>query len=69
MVVKLKCERSIVFPVTGNLYSLCGYRVDCSTRRDAGAVLAPGNPPNKPVVDINDYHCAAGHSSRPWSSK
>ena len=60
--VKLKSERSIVFPLTGNLYSLYGYRVDCSTRGDACAVLAPGKLPNKPVMDIHDYHCAAGHS-------
>ena len=60
--VKLKSERPIVFPLTGNLYSLYGYRVDCSTRRDARAALAPGKLPNKPVVNINDYHCATGHS-------
>ena len=35
---KLKSERSIVFPLAGNLYSLYGYRVDCSTRGDACAV-------------------------------
>ena len=40
--VKLKSERSIVFPLTGNLYSLYGYRVDCGIRGDACAVLAPG---------------------------
>ena len=62
IVVKLKYERSIVFPLTGNLYSLYGYLVDCSTRGDACAVLAPGKLPNKPVVNINDYHCVAGHS-------
>ena len=62
VVVKLKSERSIVFSLTGNLYSLYGYLVDCSTREDACAVLAPGKPPNKPVVNINDYHCATGHS-------
>ena len=62
IVVKLKSERSIVFPLTGNLYSLYGYRVDCSTRGDTCAVLAPGKLINKPVVNINDYHCAAGHS-------
>ena len=61
IVVKLKSERSIVFPLTGNLYSLYGYRVDCSTTGDSCAVLAPGKLPNKPVVNINDYHCAAGH--------
>ena len=60
--VKLKSERSTVFPLTGNLYSLYGYRVDCSTRGDAWAVLAPRKLSNKPVVNTNDYHCAAGHS-------
>ena len=62
IVVKLKSERSIVFPLTGKLYSLYGYRVDCSTRGDACVVLAPGKLPNKPVVNINDHHCAAGHT-------
>ena len=62
IVVKLKSERSIVFPLTKNLYSRYGYRADCSTRGDACAVLAPGKLPNKPVVNINDYHGAAGHS-------
>ena len=53
IVVKLKSERSIVFSMTGNLYySLYGYRVDCSTRRDTCAVLALGKLPNKPVVNI-----------------
>ena len=51
-----------MFPCTGNLYSLYGYRVDRSTRGDACAVLATRKLPNKPVVNINDYHCAAGHS-------
>ena len=67
--VKLKSERSIVFPLTGNLYSLYGYRVDCSTRGNACAVLAPRKLPNKPVVNINDYHCAAGHSHGPLLRK
>ena len=63
IVVKLTFERSIVFPLTGNLYGLYGYRVDCSTRGDACAVLAPGKLPIKPVVNIiNDYHCAAKNS-------
>ena len=48
--------------LTGNLYSLYGNRVNCSTRGDACAVLAPGKLPNKPVVNINDYHCTAGYS-------
>ena len=69
IIVKLKSERSIVFPLTGNLYSLYGYRVDCSTRGNACAVLAPRKLPNKPVVNINDYHCAAGHSHGPLLRK
>ena len=31
IVVKLKSERSIVCPLTGKLYGLYGYRVDCKT--------------------------------------
>ena len=31
IVVKLRSERSIVFPLTGTLYRLYGYRVDCSS--------------------------------------
>ena len=46
MVVKLKFERLIVFPLTGNLYSLYGQRVDCSTRGDTCAVHAPGKLQN-----------------------
>ena len=38
-----------------------GYRVDCSSRESACVVLAPGQPPNEFAIDINDYHCAAGH--------
>ena len=48
IIVKLKSERSIVFLLTGNLYSLYGYRVDCNTREDSYAVLAPGNCPTSP---------------------
>ena len=62
VVVKLKSERSIVFPLGGTLYSLYGYRVDGSNRENACAVLAPRQLPNKPAIDINDYQCAAGHS-------
>ena len=63
IVVKLnKSERSIVFPLTGKLCSLYGYRIECSTREDACAVLAPEKLPSKPVVNLNDHHCAAGHS-------
>ena len=62
IVVNLKSKHSIVFPLTGNLYSLYGYRVACSTRGDDCAVLTPGKLPNKPAANINDYHCAARHS-------
>ena len=62
VVVKLKSERSIVLALGGTLYSLHGYRIDCSSRENACAVLAPGQLPKEPAIDINDYHCAAGHS-------
>ena len=64
IVVKLESDHLIVFPLTGTLYSIYGYWVDCSTRENACAVLAPGQLPKKPAVDINDYHCAAGHSNK-----
>ena len=35
IVAKLKSARSVVFPLTGNLYSRSGYRVDRSTEVDA----------------------------------
>ena len=38
-----------------------GYRVDCSTREDACAVLVPEKLPNESVVSVND-DCGAGHS-------
>ena len=56
IVVNLKSEPLIVFPLISNLYILYVYRVDCSTRGDVCALLAPGKLPNKPVVNINDYH-------------
>ena len=62
IVVKLKSERSIVFPLTGTLYSRYGYRIGCNTGENYFAVLAPEQLPNEIVVDINDYHYAAGHS-------
>ena len=62
VVVNLKSERLVMFPLTGNLYSLYGYRVDCSTRQNPCGVFAPGKLSNNPVVNINDYHCAARHS-------
>ena len=47
IVVKLKFARSIVFPLTGNLYSLYGYWVDCSTKEDSCAILTPENCPTR----------------------
>ena len=41
IVVKLKSERLIVLPLSGTLYSLYVYRVDCNSRENACAVLAP----------------------------
>ena len=38
VVVRLKSERSIVFPLSGTLYSLHGYLVDCSSKENACAV-------------------------------
>ena len=80
-VVKLKSERSIVFPLTGNMCSLYVYRVGSRTnnRGNACAVLAPGKLPNRPVVnktttaarlDTPTRHCSAGLRSRTgWSSR
>ena len=47
IVVRLKSEKSIVFPLSGNLYSLYGYRID-EGGENACAVLAPGNSPISP---------------------
>ena len=58
IVLKLESER----PLTWNLYRLFGYRVDCSTRGDACAVLAPAKRAYEPGVNINDNRCAAAHS-------
>ena len=66
IVVKIKSERLIVFPLTGNLCSLFWLP---GTEEDACAVLAPGKLLNKPVVNMNDYHCAAGHSHESLLSK
>ena len=62
VVANLTSEPSTVLPLSGTLYSLYGYRVDCSSRENACVVLAPGQLPNKPAIDIDDYNCAAGHS-------
>ena len=58
IVVKLKSERSIVFPLNGNLNSLHGYRIDCIIKGDA--CTRPGKIAKQ--VNTNDYHLAAGHS-------
>ena len=47
---------------SGTLYSLFGYRVYRNSRGNVCAVLAPEQPPNKSANNINDFHCAAGHS-------
>ena len=59
--VRLEYLHSIVFPLSGTLFSLYGYRVDSSSRETACAVLAPGQPPNKFQININ-FHCASGHA-------
>ena len=69
IVVKLKSERSIAFPLAGNLYSLYGYRVDCSTQERCLCCTHPGKLPSKPVVNMNNYHCAAGHSHKHCSAR
>ena len=58
----LKSERSIVFPLSGTLFSLYGYRVDSSVGGHTCAVLAPGQPPKKSTINVSDFHCLAGHS-------
>ena len=45
VVARLKSERPIVFPLSGTLDSLYGYRVDRNCRGNACVVLAPGNCP------------------------
>ena len=62
VVVRLKPRRSIVFPFSGTLCSPYGSRVDYSSMEIACAVFAPGQLPNKSAININDFHCAAGHS-------
>ena len=52
VVARLKSERSIIFPLSGPLFSLCGYRVGSSSREKACAVLAPGQAPNKSAINI-----------------
>lgn len=59
--VRLNSERSVMFPLNGTPFSLYGYRID-SSREYVFAILAPGRPSNKPVININGFHCAAGQS-------
>ena len=43
VIVRLKSERSIVFPLSGTLFRLYGYRVDSSSSNKKSCdVLAPG---------------------------
>ena len=72
--VGLKPESSISFPLSGTMFSLCGYRVDSSCRENDCAVLAPGQPPNKSAMDINTSTAPLDtitrfYSARPWRSK
>ena len=61
-VFRLKSESSIVSALSGILFSLHGYSVNSSSGENACGVLAPGQPPNKSAININGFHCAAGHS-------
>ena len=69
-VVRPKAERSIVFPLSGILCSLCGYRVDRSTvvGENTCAVLERGQLPNNPLIKLRiavsstTLPCAAGQS-------
>ena len=46
VVVWFKSQRSIVFPLSGTLYILCGYRVECSSRENASGALSTRQLPN-----------------------
>ena len=74
IIVKLKSERSIVFPLTVNLYSRHGYWVACWTKGKACGALAPAKQPTIPVVDMTNHNCETGsppryYSAKTWSSK
>ena len=43
-----------MFPLSGTLFSLDGYRLDSSSGENASAELAPGQPPNKSAINIYD---------------
>ena len=61
VVVKLKSERSIVFSLTGTLYTLYDYQVDCSSGEMPALYSPRDNCPRSPRL-TSDYRCAAGHS-------
>ena len=65
VVVTLKSQRLIGFPLNATLENLYGYRADRSSRGNACAILAPGQLLNKSAIHINDFHCATGHSHGP----
>ena len=43
-------------------YQVYGYQVSRSSKEKACAVRAPGQRTNKSAINVNDFHCAAGHS-------
>ena len=47
-------------PSSGTVFSLYGYRVDSSNRKSLCCCTRPGATASQ--VNINDRHCAAGHS-------
>lgn len=61
VVDRLTSKRAIVFSLSGTLFSLYGYRVDISSRENACDILALGQPPKYSTMNINGFHCAAGH--------
>ena len=61
-VVRLASERSIMFPFSGTLFSLFGYRVDSGCRENVFVALPPGQPPSRSSSNIYDFHCAGEHS-------
>ena len=47
--------------MSGTLFSLYGYRIDSSSKEYACVVIAPAQPPNKSMINISYFHCAAGN--------
>ena len=62
IIVRLKSERLIVFPLSGTLFSPYGYRVDSSSKENALCCTRPGATAQQVAINVNDFHCAAGHS-------